>query len=83
MAGEADAAGGAGVSVPESAFPHSPQNLVPGAFGYAQYGQVSASCVPQLPQNLRPDSFSVPQLVHVSRASGSYYRERKYRSGAP
>ena len=33
-----------------------------------------------MPQNLRPGSFSVPQLVHLTRATGSYYRERKYRS---
>jgi hypothetical protein len=60
--------------------PHSPQNLVPGVFGDAQCGHVIASGDPQLPQNLRPGSFSLPQLVHVTRAIGSYYRERKYRS---
>jgi hypothetical protein len=50
---------GAGAS--ESGFPHSPQNLIPGAFSKPQPGHVSFSGAPHSPQNFMPLAFSKPQ----------------------
>jgi hypothetical protein len=40
--------------------PHSPQNLLSGAFGEEQKPQITTSAVPHSLQNLRPASLSAP-----------------------
>ena len=51
--------------------PHSPQNLVPGVFGDAQFGHVTVSRVAHSPQKFRPGSFGVPQVGHVNTGASS------------
>jgi hypothetical protein len=66
MAGAVVAEGAAGsrATAPEPApvraLPHSPQNLLSGAFGEEQKPQVTTSTVPHSLQNLRPVSLSAP-----------------------
>ena len=43
-----------------SGLPHSPQNLLSGAFGEEQKPQITTSAVPHSLQNLRPASLSAP-----------------------
>jgi hypothetical protein len=55
-----------GVRVPgfeagASGFPHSPQNLMPGAFSKSQPEHLSFSGAPHSPQNFMPLAFSKPQ----------------------
>ena len=44
-----------------SGFPHSPQNLMPGAFSKPQPEHLSFSGAPHSPQNFIPLAFSKPQ----------------------
>ncbi len=48
--------------------PHSPQNLLSGAFVPPQLGHVKASAEPHSLQNFRPASFEVPQFEHAVTA---------------
>jgi hypothetical protein len=56
--------------MPESGEPHSPQNFIPGVFGFAHEGQTTARKCPHSPQNLRPASFSNPQFVQIILSPG-------------
>jgi len=49
-----------------SAVPHSPQNLMPGAFAAPHDGHAIASAVPHSPQNFRPGSLADPQAGQES-----------------
>ena len=65
--GSAEATAGlADTATPASGVAHSPQNLAPGVFGVAQFGQITASGVAHSLQNFRPASFSVPQLGQIT-----------------
>jgi len=44
-----------------SGFPHSPQNLIAGAFSKPQLAHLSFSEAPHSPQNFMPLAFSKPQ----------------------
>jgi hypothetical protein len=50
-----------GFETSASGFPHSPQNLVFGAFSNPQLAHLSFSEAPQSPQNFMPLAFSKPQ----------------------
>src|SRR5262245_4171084 len=46
---------------PCTSVPHSPQNLIPGAFANPQLGHLAFSDAPHSPQNFMPLAFSKPQ----------------------
>jgi hypothetical protein len=50
-----------------SAFPHSPQNLIAGAFSNPQLAHFSFSEAPHSPQNFMPLAFSKPRLGNASK----------------
>src|SRR5437867_12635765 len=51
-----------------SGLPHSPQNLLSGAFGEEQKPQITTSAVPHSLQNLRPASLSAPHAEQIISA---------------
>ena len=58
-----------------SGLPHSPQNLLSGAFGEEQEPQITTSAVPHSLQNLRPASLSAPHAEQIISAPAACQAE--------